>query len=28
VLCFLGAPIAMIGGAYLVKRFRGEPVAA
>lgn len=27
-LCFLGAPIAVIGGSYLVKRFRGEPVAA
>ncbi|MCX7621032.1 MAG: hypothetical protein N2037_09345 [Acidimicrobiales bacterium] len=26
-LCFLGAPIAVIGGSYLVKRFRGEPVA-
>jgi hypothetical protein len=26
-LCFLGAPISMIGGAYLVKRFRGEPIA-
>ena len=24
---FLGAPIAMIGGAYLVKRYRGESVA-
>jgi hypothetical protein len=24
---FLGAPIAMIGGAYLVKRYRGEAVA-
>jgi hypothetical protein len=27
-LCFLGAPIVAIGGSYLVKRFRGEPVAA
>ncbi len=27
-LCFLGAPIAAIGGSYLVKRYRGEPVAA
>lgn len=28
VLCSIGAPIAMIGGTYLVKRYRGEPVAA
>jgi hypothetical protein len=28
LLCFIGAPIAMIGGTYLVKRYRGEPVAA
>lgn len=28
VFCFLGAPIAMLGGTYLVKRYRGEPVAA
>jgi hypothetical protein len=27
-LCFIGSPIAMIGGTYLVKRFRGEAVAA
>ena len=26
-LCFIGGPITMIGSAYLVKRFRGEPVA-
>ncbi len=25
--CGLGAPIAMIGGVYLVKRFRGEAVS-
>jgi hypothetical protein len=28
VICALGAPIAMTGGAYLIKRYRGEPVAA
>lgn len=28
VTCGIGAPIAMIGGGYLVKRFRGEAVAA
>ena len=28
VLCSIGAPIAMIGGTYLVKRYRGEPIAA
>ena len=27
LVCFLGAPIAMIGGTYMVKRYRGEPVA-
>jgi hypothetical protein len=27
VICALGAPIAMTGGVYLVKRYRGEPVA-
>jgi hypothetical protein len=26
-LCLIGGPITMIGGTYLVKRFRGEPVA-
>lgn len=26
-ICGLGAPIAMIGGAYLVKRYKGEDVA-
>ena len=25
--CFLGAPLAMLGSVYLVKRYRGEPVA-
>lgn len=25
-LCALGAPIAMLGGVYLVKKYRGEPV--
>jgi hypothetical protein len=28
VICALGAPIAMVGGVYLVKRYRGEAVAA
>ena len=28
LVCYLGAPIALIGGTYLVKRYRGEPVAA
>jgi hypothetical protein len=28
VICALGAPIAMLGGTYLVKRYRGEAVAA
>ena len=28
IFCFLGAPIAFLGGTYLVKRYRGEPVAA
>src|SRR5262249_16951404 len=27
VICALGAPIAMVGGTYLVKRYRGEAVA-
>ncbi|MEJ5255892.1 MAG: hypothetical protein WHS89_11120 [Acidimicrobiales bacterium] len=26
--CGIGSPIAMLGGTYLVKRYRGEPVAA
>jgi hypothetical protein len=25
-LCFIGAPIALLGATYLVKRYRGEPV--
>jgi hypothetical protein len=28
LVCFLGAPIAMIGGTYMIKKYRGEPVAA
>ncbi|MBI2705440.1 MAG: hypothetical protein HYX32_09150 [Actinobacteria bacterium] len=28
VVCSIGAPIAMLGGVYLVKRYRGEAVAA
>ena len=27
LVCFLGAPIAMIGATYMVKQYRGEPVA-
>lgn len=27
LVCFLGAPIAMIGATYMVKKYRGEPVA-
>ena len=27
LVCFLGAPVAMIGATYMVKQYRGEPVA-
>ena len=28
VVCFLGAPVAMIGGTYMINKYRGLPVAA
>jgi hypothetical protein len=27
LVCFLGAPVAMIGGVYMIRKYRGEPVA-